>query len=88
VGIALGLGAALSWGFADYFAALASRSVGPLRVVLGFHLAAIVPLAVLVLATGALAKVKLDQLPAMGRRGARPGRPGTARRQQLVRPSS
>jgi drug/metabolite transporter (DMT)-like permease len=63
VGIALGLGAALSWGFADYFAALASRTVGPLRVVLGFHLAAMVPLAVLVVATGALAKVRLDQLP-------------------------
>jgi drug/metabolite transporter (DMT)-like permease len=63
MGIALGLGAALSWGLADYFAALASRSAGVLRVVLGFHLAALVPLTVLVLATGALAPVKLDQLP-------------------------
>ena len=63
MGIALGLGAALSWGLADYFAALASRSAGVLRVVLGFHLAALVPLAVLVFATGALAPVKLDQLP-------------------------
>jgi drug/metabolite transporter (DMT)-like permease len=63
VGIALGLGAALSWGLADYFAALASRSYGELRVVLGFHLAAMIPLTVLVLATGALAHVRLGQLP-------------------------
>src|SRR5205807_8289274 len=63
VGIALGLGAALSWGLADYFAATASRAIGALRVVLGFHLAALVPLAVLVVATGALAPLKLDQLP-------------------------
>ncbi len=63
MGIALGLGAALSWGLADYFAALASRSAGPLRVVLGFHLFALVPLGVLVLATGGLDHVRADQLP-------------------------
>jgi drug/metabolite transporter (DMT)-like permease len=63
VGIALGLGAALSWGLADYFAAQGSRTVGALRVVLGFHLAAMIPLTILVLTTGDLAKVKLDQLP-------------------------
>lgn len=63
MGIALGLGAALSWGLADYSAALASRKVGATRVVLGFHLLALIPLAVLVLATGALANVKADQLP-------------------------
>jgi drug/metabolite transporter (DMT)-like permease len=63
VGIALGLGAALTWGLADYFAAQASRSAGAFRVVLGFHLAAVLPLAVLVLLTGALANVKPDQLP-------------------------
>jgi drug/metabolite transporter (DMT)-like permease len=63
VGIALGLGAALSWGLADYFASVASRAVGALRVVLGFHLVALVPLAVLVLATDALANLKLSQLP-------------------------
>lgn len=57
MGIAFGLGAALSWGFADYFAAMASRSAGPLRVVLGFHLIALVPLMALALATGALARV-------------------------------
>ena len=38
MGIALGLAAALSWGLADYFATLASRRAGTLRVVLGFHL--------------------------------------------------
>ncbi len=57
MGVVLGLGAALSWGLADYFAALASRGIGALRVVLGFHLFALIPLTVLVLATGALAKV-------------------------------
>jgi drug/metabolite transporter (DMT)-like permease len=63
VGIAFGLGAALSWGFADYFAALAARNVGTLRVVLGFHLAAMVPLGILVVATDALAHVKPSQIP-------------------------
>ncbi len=59
MGVALGLGAALSWGLADYFAAVASRGVGALRVVLGFHLAALIPLTVLVLATDALGRVSL-----------------------------
>jgi drug/metabolite transporter (DMT)-like permease len=62
VGIALGLGAALSWGLADYFAAVASRGAGALRVVLGFHLAAMIPLTVLVLATDALARVTPAQV--------------------------
>jgi drug/metabolite transporter (DMT)-like permease len=62
VGVALGLGAALSWGLADYFAAVASRSVGALRVVLGFHLAALIPLTVLVLATDGLARVNGTQV--------------------------
>jgi drug/metabolite transporter (DMT)-like permease len=62
VGLALGLGAALSWGLADYFAALASRSVGALRVALGFHLTAMIPLTILALATSALAHVTLAQL--------------------------
>ncbi len=57
MGVALGLGAALSWGLADYFAALASRRIGALRVVLGFHLFALIPLTVLVVATDALAHV-------------------------------
>jgi drug/metabolite transporter (DMT)-like permease len=62
VGVVLGLGAALSWGLADYFAALASRGIGALRVVLGFHLFALIPLTVLALATGALAKVTGHEL--------------------------
>src|ERR1700740_3329755 len=57
MGVALGLGAALCWGLADYFAAVASRSIGALRVVLGFHLAALVPLGGLVLATDGRGRV-------------------------------
>ena len=52
MGILLGLTAALSWGLADYFAAMASRRSGPFRVVLGFHLAAMVLLTALLVATG------------------------------------
>jgi drug/metabolite transporter (DMT)-like permease len=52
MGIALGLAAALSWGLADYFAALSSRRTGALRVVLGFHLVATALLAVAVFASG------------------------------------
>lgn len=63
MGIAFGLGAALSWGIADYFAALASRRLGPLRVVLGFHLVAMVPLGVLAIATNALASLGWSQIP-------------------------
>ncbi len=62
MGIALGLGAALTWGLADYFAALASRGIGALRVVLGFHLFALVPLTILVLATDGLDRLTLGQL--------------------------
>src|ERR1700740_337795 len=62
MGVALGLGAALCWGLADYFAAVASRSIGALRVVLGFHLAALVPLGGLVLATDGLARVDATQV--------------------------
>jgi drug/metabolite transporter (DMT)-like permease len=52
MGILLGLTAALSWGLADYFAAMASRRAGSFRVVLGFHLAAMVLLVALLLVTG------------------------------------
>ena len=52
MGIALGLAAALSWGLADYVAAVASRRTGALRVVLGFHLLATALLAVLLFASG------------------------------------
>jgi drug/metabolite transporter (DMT)-like permease len=63
VGIALGLGAALSWGVADYFAAIASRRIGTLAVVLGFHVVAMVLLAILVLATDGLAHLRASDLP-------------------------
>ncbi len=63
MGIAFGLGAALSWGVADYFAAMASRQIGALRVVLGFHLVALALLGVLVLATGELRSVTWSQVP-------------------------
>jgi drug/metabolite transporter (DMT)-like permease len=52
MGIVLGLAAALSWGLADYFAAVASRRTGALRVVLGFHLLATALLAVILFASG------------------------------------
>jgi len=52
MGILLGLTAALSWGLADYVAALASRRTGSFRVVLGFHLVAMVLLVALLLVTG------------------------------------
>ncbi|MGI9183536.1 MAG: EamA family transporter [Solirubrobacteraceae bacterium] len=62
MGVALGLGAALAWGLADYFAAVASRDLGALRVVLGFHVAALIPLTALVLATDALDPVSGTQI--------------------------
>ena len=52
MGILLGLTAALAWGLADFFAALASRRTGSFRVVLGFHLVAMVLLVALILVTG------------------------------------
>jgi drug/metabolite transporter (DMT)-like permease len=52
MGILLGLTAALSWGLADYFAAITSRQTGSFRVVLGFHLVAMLLLAGLLLVTG------------------------------------
>jgi len=52
MGIVLGLTAALSWGLADYFAAVASRRAGSFRVVLGFHLVAVALLAILVFGSG------------------------------------
>src|SRR5581483_4011822 len=58
-----GLGAALSWGLADYVAAVASRRIGAFGVVLGFHLLATAALAVLAGATGALDDVRGGDLP-------------------------
>jgi drug/metabolite transporter (DMT)-like permease len=70
MGIALGLGAALSWGLADYFAAVASRRVGALVVVVLMHLVAMVPLAVLVFGTDGLAGLRLGQLGVLFGMGA------------------
>ena len=64
MGIVLGLTAALSWGLADYFAAVASRRAGSFRVVLGFHLVAVALLALL------LVRNRGD---ALGRQRRRPG---------------
>jgi drug/metabolite transporter (DMT)-like permease len=52
MGIVLGLAAALSWGLADYVAAISSRRTGVLRVVLGFHLVATALLAVVLFGSG------------------------------------
>ena len=65
MGIALGLAAAISWGFSDYCATLASRRTGALRTVLGFHAISIVVLAVAVAATGALSGVTVEQVLVM-----------------------
>lgn len=64
MGIALGLGAAFFWGLADYSATIASRRVGTLPVVLGFHLLAMALLAIAVVSTGALADVSWGHIPA------------------------
>lgn len=52
MGIAFGLAAAVSWGLADYSAAMASRRIGSMRVVLGFHVVATVVVALAVLVSG------------------------------------
>jgi len=63
MGIVLGLGAALSWGLVDYLATLASRRLGSLRVVLGFHVASTLILAMLVAAMDALGDVGWGDVP-------------------------
>ncbi len=70
MGIALGLAAALSWGFSDYCATLASRRTGALRTVLGLHAIAIVVLAVAVAVTGALDGVTGEQVLVLAGVGA------------------
>lgn len=70
MGIALGITAALSWGLADYSAALASRETGTLRVVLGFHLLATAALAAVVVATGELTRIAWADLPPFALVGA------------------
>jgi len=57
MGIALGLAAAVSWGLADYSAAISSRRIGSLRVVLGFHVVATVVVALAVLASGEIGRL-------------------------------
>jgi drug/metabolite transporter (DMT)-like permease len=57
MGIAFGLAAAVSWGLADYGAAIASRRVGSMRVVLGFHVIATVLLVLVVLAAGEVGRL-------------------------------
>jgi drug/metabolite transporter (DMT)-like permease len=63
VGVLFGLGAAITWGCADYVAASAGRRIGSSAVVLGFHVVATLLLAVLVLATGSLTEVTAGDLP-------------------------
>jgi drug/metabolite transporter (DMT)-like permease len=70
VGVALGLTAALLWGLADYSAALASREVGALRVVLGFHVVAVVLLGIAVVATSDLGRAGGEQVLVLALVGA------------------
>lgn len=70
MGILFGLGAAVAWGLADYVAASAGRRIGSLRVVLGFHVIATGVLALLAVATGALADVDAADLAFLALVGA------------------
>jgi drug/metabolite transporter (DMT)-like permease len=70
VGVALGLTAALLWGLADYSAALASREAGALRVVLGFHVVAVVLLGIAVAATSDLGRAGGEHLLVLAAVGA------------------
>lgn len=63
MGVLFGLGAAITWGCADYVAASAGRRVGSIRVVFGFHLVATAILALLVVMSGSLADVAATDLP-------------------------
>jgi drug/metabolite transporter (DMT)-like permease len=54
MGVAWGLAAALLWGLADFIAAVASRQTGAFRVVVGFHVVAVLALGVIAVATGAV----------------------------------
>jgi drug/metabolite transporter (DMT)-like permease len=62
MGVLFGLGAAITWGCADYVAASAGRRIGPARVVLGFHVVATVILVCLVATSGSLADVTTTDL--------------------------
>lgn len=63
MGVAFGLGSALSWGLADYVAARASRAIGTTRVVLGMHLVATALLALIVAASGTLEHLRWSDVP-------------------------
>lgn len=54
MGVLFGLGAAVTWGSADYVAAAAGRRIGSHRVVLGFHVVATLLLGLFVLVSGSL----------------------------------
>lgn len=54
MGVLFGLGAAVTWGSADYVAASVGRRIGSHRVVLGFHVVATALLALLVFGPGSL----------------------------------
>ena len=62
MGLLLGLGAAAAWGVVDCLVSLAGRRLSPQGVAFGFHLVAIVPLGVLVLASGGFARVGAGEL--------------------------
>jgi drug/metabolite transporter (DMT)-like permease len=63
MGILFGLGAALSWGLADYVAAVASRQIGTYRVVLGFHVIASLVLGAIVFLGNGLGSAGWSDMP-------------------------
>ncbi len=67
MGLTFGLGAALCWGLADFYAALASRRVGALRVVLAAHVVAMIVLTPLMVALDGFAALTWrDVVPFVG----------------------
>lgn len=67
MGLTFGLGAALCWGLADFYAALASRRVGALRVVFASHIVAMLVLTALMVALGGFAPLAWsDVVPFVG----------------------
>jgi drug/metabolite transporter (DMT)-like permease len=70
IGIALGLGAAIGWGLADYVAATASRRVSATWNVLGMHITSVLVMLVAAGATGNLLKIPVSHLPQFALLGA------------------
>jgi drug/metabolite transporter (DMT)-like permease len=70
IGIALGLGAALGWGLADYVAAIASRRVGAMWNVLGMHVTSVFVMLVVAGAKGELFHIPVSHLPQFALLGA------------------